>query len=328
MRRFGGFEKISSPSYWKGPSNDEVSGLVTEVLNKCARTHKPAWITVPQVPLADSTERNKINRMMALASGRWKSSSDFTGRLILPLVMTHQDQVKGKTARNRIVAQAKRCYDEAQADGFWVVDQSLAEDKGSASLKNARVSGILLLHEELNDCISSKIRIAGPYWGLNLVLWAKGLVDYPAIGVGSGYRYFLAGGHARKPRVRIALAPLRRRVNLAQELKTWLDEVTAWLDEVAVKLGPAHPANAEFGALRRRLTALSDYSTARYQVAEFYKTWFNIIASEPKAARPMALFQDLSAAYALGKSLPDLKGEEGPSRRPEAVAEPLMLSCL
>ena len=36
----------------------------------------------------------------------------------------------------------------------------------------------------------------------------------------------------------------------------------------------------------------------------------------------MALFQDLSAAYALGKSLPDLP-DEGTARRPEAVAEPL-----
>ena len=41
----------------------------------------------------------------------------------------------------------------------------------------------------------------------------------------------------------------------------------------------------------------------------------------------MALFQDLSTAYALGKSLPDLE-DEGTGRRPEAIAEPLMLSCL
>ena len=54
---------------------------------------------------------------------------------------------------------------------------------------------------------------------------------------------------------------------------------------------------------------------------------FNLIAAAPKAGRSMVLFQDLSAAYALGKSLPDIE-EEGTARRPESVVEPLMLSCL
>ncbi len=41
----------------------------------------------------------------------------------------------------------------------------------------------------------------------------------------------------------------------------------------------------------------------------------------------MALFQDLSAAYTLGKTLPDLDNE-GTARRPEVIAEALMLICL
>jgi hypothetical protein len=100
-----------------------------------------------------------------------------------------------------------------------------------------------------------------------------------------------------------------------------------WLDDAISKLASSHPVHAEFSDIRKRFTVLSQPERAREQVAGSYKQWFNAIASAPKAGRSMALFQDLSAAYALGKSLPDLP-DEGTARRPEAVAEPLMLSCL
>jgi hypothetical protein len=179
---------------------------------------------------------------------------------------------------------------------------------------------VIGLHEEINDRISSNIRIAGPYWGLNLVLWARGLVDYPAIGVGSGYQFFIAGGTAKQPKARIALPSLRRRATVDAHLKIWLDAAIR-------KLGASHPAHAELSNIRKQYTSFSEPSRAREQVAKFYKEWFNLIASAPKAGRSVALFQDLAAAYTLGKSLPNLVSE-GPARRPEAVAEPLMLSCL
>ena len=62
-------------------------------------------------------------------------------------------------------------------------------------------------------------------------------------------------------------------------------------------------------------------------MATFYKRWYDAIAAGPGPGRSMALFQDLAAAYALGKSLSDLS-ESGLSRKAWAVAEPLMLSCL
>lgn len=313
------FEKVGKPSYQMNPVASEVYAFVKAIMDKCI-AHSPAWITVPQIPLVENAERNKINRAMAAATGKWKSSSSYTGRLILPLVLTHQGQVNGKTARNPKVQQAERCYHEAQADGFWVVDKSLTDDNGSSTLKSKRFPGIIALHEELNERISSKIRIAGPYWGLNLVLWAKGLVDYPAIGIGSGYQFYMSGGHTKQPSAKLALPSLRRRVVVGPQLKTWLDAAIA-------KLAPSHPAHAEFSEIKRQYTALSQPERSREQVARFYKQWLNTIAAAPKAGRSMALFQDLSAAYALGKSLPDLDNE-GTARRPEAVAEPLMLSCL
>lgn len=319
MKLFTNFQKIGEPSFQEKPVQKEVDAFVNALLTECL-THKPAWITVPQLPVCDGNERNKVNRALALATGKWKASHGFSGHMILPLVFTHQRQVNSKTNRKPKVQLAERCYQDAQADGLWVVDKSIVDDNGSPTLRNKRFPGILAVHEELNERIESRLRVAGPYWGLNLVLWAKGLVDHPLIGVGAGYQFFMSGGHARHPKTKIAIPSLRRRVTVSPALAKWLEAAMS-------KLGIAHPMHAELSDLRKRFTVLNDRANARAQVAEFYKSWFGKIASVPKAGRSMALFQDLSAAYALGKSLPAFE-DEGTARRPEAIAESLMLSCL
>lgn len=318
IQTFPNYAKIASDSFQQKPVAPVVQEFVKAILNQCVAA-KPGWVTVPQLPLVNGSDRNKINRALAKACGTWKSNSRYSGRLILPLVSTHQDQLNKKTQRNAKVTQAEKCFHESQADGFWVVDKSLTDDNGSKTLRNTRLPGIVSFHEELNARIASKIRIAGPYWGTNLVLWARGLVDYPAIGVGSGYQYFLPGGPSKQPSVRIALPPLRRRTGIIQ--------LKGWLDDVLSSIGTSHPSHAEFQSLRSSLPLLRSSDTARNQVAVFYKRWFDAIAAAPTAGRSMALFQDLSAAYALGRNLPELK-EKGTARRPEAVAEPLMLNCL
>jgi len=301
------------------PIQSTVNSIVSEHLNQCA-SHKPAWISVPQLPIVDGANRNKINRALAKATGKWKSSHGFSGRLILPLIFMHQKQLTKKTERNPKVQQAEKCYHDAQADGFWVVDQSLLDDSGSSTLHQKRFPGIISLHEELNDKITSKIKIGGPYWGLNIVLWAKGLVEHPLLGIGSGYNFFVAGGKIRPPSARIAIPSLRRRVKVTPDLANWLDTAMAGL-------ATSHPARTEFADIKKNLTLFKDPARAKEQVAGFYKKWYDGIAAAPAAGRSMALFQDLSAAYALGKSLPPLD-DEGTARRPESIAEPLMLSCL
>lgn len=313
------FDKFGHKGFISKPSQPEVYAFVKEVLNKCV-DYKPAWITIPQFPISNGTERNKINRALAQAAGKWKSNSGYSVRLILPLVFTHQEQVNGKTSRNPKVQLAERCYRDAQADGFWVVDKSLADDSGSATLRNTRFPGIIALHEELNEKIASKIRVGGPYWGLNIVLWAKGLIDFPLIGMGSSFQFYLSGGYSRTPSVKIAIPSLRRRVGVGPKL-------TQWLDASISRLASTHPAHAEFVDLRRKITVLNEANRAREQVATFYKQWYDGLAAAPKGGRSMALFQDLSAAYALGKSLPAIE-DEGTARRPESVAESMMMSCL
>ncbi len=318
MRGCTNFERVASPSFHGSPVRAEVVAFVDSVLSKCA-AFGPAWITVPLLPLVDGAERNKINGLLAEATGVWRSKHSFQGKLILPLVLTHQKQANGKVARNPKVKSATRWHQDAHAEGVWIVDKSLTDDSGAGTLQKTRFPGMIAFHQEINVAMSSKLTVGGPYWGLNLVLWARGLVTHPAIGIGSGYQHFLAGGHAKQPAARVALTPLRRRANVGS--------LGAWLDVVLTRLGPGNPAHAHFLDIRNRLTMLNEPSAAREQVATFYKEWFNTLAAVPRAGRSMALFQDLAAAYALGKSLPALH-EDGTSRRPEAVVEPLMMSCL
>jgi hypothetical protein len=97
MSVFPNFEKIGAAAYHAKPVATEVQAFVKAVLSKCA-ANKPALLTVPQLPLVENSDRNKINRALAAATGKWKSSSGFSGRLILPLIFTHQNQLNGKTA--------------------------------------------------------------------------------------------------------------------------------------------------------------------------------------------------------------------------------------
>jgi hypothetical protein len=318
-KQFTGFDSIADPSFASKPEVSIVEEFVNGVLEKCMR-YRPAWITVPQLPFVSGNERNKLNRALAKATGRWKSSGKFAGRLILPIIFTHQKQVNLKTDRNPKVALAERCYHDAQADGFWVVDANLTDDSGSKTLRNTRFPAVIALHQELNERIPCKLRIGGPYWGLNLVLWARGLVEYPAIGVGNSYQYFLSGGRTNVPATCVAIRRLRRRVGVSQKLKLWLDQ------SISI-LGPAHPAYSQLARIRKQFALLQAQGPAREQVARSYKRWFDSLAANPSDGRALALYQDLSAAYALGKSLPDIEGEDT-ARRPEAIAEPLMLNCL
>jgi hypothetical protein len=311
-----GFELLSKATFIAKPDASVVDMFVASLMDRCVN-HNPTWITVPQLPIVNDNGRNRLNREFAKATGRWKSASRFSGRLIFPLIFTHQEQTRGKTQRNPKLKQAHRCYHESQADGLWVVEKTLTEESGSASLRNKRFKATIELHEQINDVIPSRIRIAGPYWGMNLVLWARGLVDYPAIGVGGTYQYYFPGGHSKGANARVAIAPLRRRVNVPQ--------LSSWLARTMKIIGPAHPDFADIERVQRQLHLLRNQDPARDQVAGFYKRWFDTIAATSGPGRSLGLFQDLSRAFALGRSLPDFT-TEGAARSAESVVELLAFS--
>ncbi|HUU44785.1 MAG TPA: hypothetical protein VM118_03540 [Acidobacteriota bacterium] len=304
-------------------SRDEsrISELVSACMGECIERFNPTWISVPQLPIVSGSERNKLNRYLAKAAASWKAQYKFRGRLILPVVFTKQNQTNGKTARKAKLQQIHRCYDLAHAQGVWVVESSLDDHKASTTYER-RFRGMIDFHKELRQEIPGiSIIVAGPHWGLNLLLWARGLATHPAIGLGRGYQYFIPGAPMKKGRARVAFPSLRRYAYYGATLKTWLETSST-------RLPRSNPAREEFKRLARNIDSYASGDRDRSQVAEFYRSWYQRVEEVPVEGRALALFQDLSAAYVLGKMLGALPAAETTARRPEQVARQLMLHCL
>lgn len=314
-------DKIADRDFQSKPDKQRVKEFVYSVLDFAVDKLTPDWLSVPQLPAADDASRNKINRQMAECTATWKSARRFGGKLILPLVLTHQRQVNRKTERNQKVTLAKSCYELAGAAGIWVVESSLSDQDGSRTFDETRFPGLISLHQELTDVLpKDAISIAGPYWGMNLILWARGLVTYPAIGLGNCYQYHLPGALVKAGKNRIALAPLKRWAVTSSQLEDWLKDALR-------RIPPEDYAYAQFSAILRSFGRLLA-SGGRIQVARFYKAWFSGLAAVPEVGRALALYQEFSSAYVLGKGLLELPPDEGTGRRPERVAQQFMLSCL
>jgi len=179
------------------------------------------------------------------------------------------------------------------------------------------------LHRELNELLpQDAITIAGPYWGMNIVLWARGLVRYPGIGVGTSYKYNIPGMAFSPSKTRIALGPLRRWAIVSPKLRKWLSDTVHRLS--------ADPHNAaEFSSIAKGFGLfLTSKKNSKMQVADFYHKWFHKFSALPAAGRSLALYHDLSSSYVLAKALHELPNEEGTARRPERVQQQLMMNCL
>jgi hypothetical protein len=100
-----------------------------------------------------------------------------------------------------------------------------------------------------------------------------------------------------------------------------------WLSKSLLVLPSGDPAHSQFQYMYRNFERLQSQD-ARSQIAKFYKEWFDRVASIPSSGRALALYQEFSSAYVLGKGLPDLPSVEKTARRPERVAQQLMLTCL
>lgn len=322
IKQFKNSQILSNTSFLKKRELEKVKQFVTSILDKCNKLN-PDWITVPQLPIVEGTSRNKINRALAAATSEWKEHSGFNGKFILPLIFTHQEQLKGKTEWRKKLTVAKTCYRDSGAFGVWTVDSSLSDQKGSGKY-DKRFQALIEFHKDLQQDFPDGMIIAGPYWGMNLILWVRGLCDYPAIGLGTAYQYHISGGFFPKStKTRLAIPPLRRWAVAESSLKTWLDNVLEQLD-------PTDTAYKHFLYLRNNFSLLSIQETAKDQVAKFYKKWIDKLEDTPPPGRALALYQDLSSAYVTGKQekLPELPRSEAPGRAPEKVAQQFMLNCL
>jgi hypothetical protein len=316
--QFTGFDDLIDPQFQKKPVKTTVLAFVRAVLDKC-KSLNPDWISVPQLPQVSSAERNKINKLLAESTSTWRNEKAFGGKLILPMIFTNQNQTNLKTSRNKKIEVGKACYQLAGAEGIWVVESSLSDQDGSNTFDTVRFPSLVQLHEELRETIDASISIAGPYWGMNVVLWARGLVKHPAIGLGNSYQYHIPGSVIKGGKTRVALPPIRRWAVANSQLKHWIEKSIT-------KIPAGDPAHVELSQILKNWDKLD--INGRRQVATFYQKWFNTIAQVNGAGRSLALYQDLSSAYVLGKTLDKLPQNEGTGRRPEKIAQQFMMRCL
>lgn len=322
IRRFTGYEKIGDANFQQKPDKVVVHKFVHEILDECKKHLAFDWLTVPQLPLVDSAQRNKINKLLADGTKLWKADRGYSGKLIVPAVFTNQRQINGKVERNRKLSAVMNSVAATNADGVWLVDSTLNDQDGSKTFEQVRFPALIQLHQELNSQVPvDMITIAGPYWGMNMVLWSRGLVKYAAIGLGNAYQYHIPGSLIQGGKSRLALSPLRRWAIATPKLKAWFEKATS-------QLSPADPTTIEFTALAKDFGKYLAPNEGRWHIAKFYKDWFDKISSLPPSGRALALFQDFSSAYVLGKSLPKLPEEERTARSPARVAKQFMLNCL
>jgi hypothetical protein len=81
----------------------------------------------------------------------------------------------------------------------------------------------------------------------------------------------------------------------------------------------------QFAEILSQFNILRDKKQAREQVARFYAAWLKKFEGVPQAGRSLALYQDFSSAYVLGKTLQDVPDDV---RSPSRVAEQFMMTCL
>jgi hypothetical protein len=323
---FSYYELLCEKKNWKQDNYDKIALFVSELLGHCDK-YRPTWLTVPQLPLVDRGSRNKINKMLTRATRTWKATRRFKGKLILPLIFTNQRQINSKPIRDDKLDRAVECYEEAEADGVWIVDSTLL-DQNRNEKYTSRYSKLIEFHKLLNNRLpKSAIKIGGPYWGLNLILWARGLCDRAAISLGSRYAYHISGGVPSSPSSKIAIPPLRRWVVINNEL-------ISWIDDSLKKMSLDDQAYKGLQYIQKNFKLLKSREASKKYTAQFYKYWFDKIASCPSDGRALALFQDLSTAFVMGSLLSPLpkkclpKNSASYIRKPGKVAEQLMLNCL
>lgn len=319
-KQFKGIESFLDDNFLAKPDKKIVRAFVRDVLGKCLECF-PDAISVPQFPQTNSNEYSVVNRMLSDCSGEF--SKELGVKLILPFIVTNQRQINKKTDRNGRVSNIKSNVKRSHAVAVWVVDESLQDYQGSETFGRVRFQGLIDLHREIAKAVPSEVySIAGPYWAMNLILWAKGLVKHPCISIGSSFSYSLpGGGGGASPAHRVAIPPLRR-------LAYYSSELSAWIQECLLAVPPSDDVHSKLRALSDEFGFLTDRKIADSLIAKSYRQWLDELDEIPEMGRALALYNQFSSAYVLGKSLENMPSKESPARRPERVAEQFMLVSL
>jgi hypothetical protein len=324
---FPHYHLLTNPNNWRKTQQANLDRFITSVLDKCA-SYDPMWISVPQLPLVDKGSRNKINTMLAEAAGKWKKKTSWAGHLVLPVIVTNQKQLSTPTIQREKLRTIVNSFENSEAQGLWIVDVSLSDQQRNARYP-IRYQRLIEFHEMIRQRFGAGVNIiAGPYWGINLVLWVRGLCDTIAISLSGSSTYNISCGVPSSPVNRIVLPPLRRLVVLDNEAT-----LREWLKDTLSRLSPQDSAHSEFQEILTQLPQLQTREMGLRQIARFYSFWLESIGSISKRGRKLALYQELSSAYVIGSQLKDLPEATLPNaskamRKAGKVAEQLMLKCL
>ena len=311
-------------------SQGDVDDFVARVLDAMAELD-PAIISVPQVPYTQGTERHRINKKLAKAAGTWKESHWPSGTFVLPAVLIHPDAYRTKAASGPKINTICRALESSRATGVWVAEAEFDDLAGRMNYERKRFPSLIDFHERLNESLPAKTTTsAGPYWAINLILWARGIVDVPVIGCGGAYRYYLPkpAQLIGKPRARVAIPPLRRWYGVNRELRTWLKSAKA-------KFPPRSETREALQLIESSFPQFLGPGGRRpsmRQTAEFYHDWLRRIAAIEPRGRSLFLFQDFSSAVVtgahIGIKLPKQDGLSSDARGPGFIAQQFMLQCL
>jgi len=316
FRETAAWKPLTDGDFIKKPAATAVRELLKPVLEQ-AMALSPAWLSVPQLRVGEGSENNRMNRILAEESGRIVREGGFRGKIILPIILSLERQSSTRAARAKSAVAAN--LGAAGADGIWLVDAGLEDEAGTPGTER-RFKGLVELHDEI-DALDPSIMVAGPYWAFGLVVWARGLATHVATALGVGYHYHSPGLTPRKdPIARLVVRSLRKRIRAGDQLKGWLDRCVDTLDA-------ADDRRPELDELKKKFAHLVQ-DGGRRQVATAWRDWFAEVAELSPPSRPLALYQEFSRAFLLGKALPSVPTETGSAKKPYQPAQQLMIHCV
>lgn len=319
FKTFSNHHFFTSKDFLIKPNEKIVSAHIYEILDSILH-YAPAAISVPQLEYTD-INYNKLNKMICKSFSNWKSERNFTGDVILPVIFKHQRAIGTGVEKTKRFKTLEVNYATSNANSIWVVDASLQDQLGTGNFEDTRFPALIELHNKIKTILSPKIHVAGPYWGLNILLWARGAIKNPAFAIGNGFQHYSPGGVFSTPSAeKMALPPLYRLTKATSDLKIWLNESSVKLEKTL--------DGKSFKDLSDEYEKLKVNTKFKEQVTVFYLAWFNKYKDLPENGRALALYQDLSNAYIIGKNLEDMPNEKGTTRKPGIVAKQLMMNCL
>lgn len=328
IRQFDGHDLLTTEASAASAPQTEVDSFVAGVLDSVA-AEDPLIISVPQLPYSMDAVRHRINKKLAKAAGMWKGRKWPSGTFILPAVLLRSEIYRTKTPAMQRINAICRSLELSHATGVWVVHAGFNDLEGKSNYDRDMFPSLIQFHELLNEALPAKtFTCAGPYWAINLILWARGIVDVPVISGGGPYSYDTPKPYYNPPTNRIALPPLRRRYGAKTELRTWV--------RTAIK---KFPASSEVRDELRQIEASfaqflgrDGLVPAMLQTAQFYHSWLQQIAAFEPLGRGLFMFQDFSRAVVNGahirEKLPKQEHLSAKARDPGFIAEQLMLQCL